>query len=163
MERFAINRFRCLSLLIAAVLSPSLALRAQAVEASEDEPTTATIRITFTEFDPERGGDMVATLFQGEEGWLEEEGAIARVTGPVEGDTLELKFEGVPYEDSYAIQAFHDANRNGKLDFRRIIPIPKEGVGVSNNHTRMGPPKYDKAEFPVDRKTIALEIIIRYY
>ena len=134
-----------------------------AEESESDEVRTATIQVTFTDLEPDRGGDLVASLFRGEEGWLEPEGVMASVKGPVDGQSMELTFEDVPFDESYAIQVFHDANRNGKLDFRRIIPIPKEGVGVSNNHTRMGPPKYDKAEFAVDREELRLSIILRYY
>jgi len=47
----------------------------------------------------------------------------------------------------YAAQAFHDENRNGKVD-RGLFGIPKEGVGFSNDaKIRMAPPKFAEAMF----------------
>ncbi len=133
-----------------------------AEDTEKEKPETATITIMFTEIEADRGGDIVATLYRGEDTWLKPDQALAVIKGPVKGDSAELKFEDVELGHGYAIQVFHDANRNGKLDFRRVIPIPTEGVGVSNNHERMGPPKYDKAEFKPNENAFKLEIILRY-
>ncbi len=143
-----------------AVLSFHAALSAEAPPG--EAPQTGTIKVTFTHIEGDRGGDIIASLYQGEDTWLKPDQALAVINGPVNGESLELKFEDVELGHGYAIQVFHDANRNGKLDFRRVIPIPTEGVGVSNNHERMGPPKYDKAEFIPDETPVELAIILRY-
>lgn len=136
---------------------------AHAEEKSADAAKGATIEITFTGIEHDRGGDLVASLYSGKETWLKPEKQKAIVKGAVKGKELKLKFEGVAPGGEYAVQVFHDANRNGELDFRRVIPIPTEGAGVSNNHERMGPPKYEKATFDVGTEDVELEIIIRYF
>jgi len=42
------------------------------------------------------------------------------------------------------------------------FPKPKEGAGVANNHTRMGPPRYDKASFALWPEGVALRVVMRY-
>lgn len=155
-----IRRFACAIALLGGLMALSGAAPAQEKAA---EPKTATLEITLTEIQADRGGDLIAALYRGEEGWMELEKAADRVTVGASGESVTVRFEGVPFGDSYAIQVFHDANRNGKLDFRRIIPIPTEGVGVSHNHERKGPPRYDKAAFAVNEGVIRLRIILRYY
>lgn len=63
---------------------------------------------------------------------------------------------------TYAVQAFHDANSNGKVD-RMLFGIPKEGVGFSNDAPiSFGPPKWADARFPLsDDMTITLKM--RYF
>ncbi|OYY67349.1 MAG: hypothetical protein B7Y47_16905 [Sphingomonas sp. 28-63-12] len=63
---------------------------------------------------------------------------------------------------SYAVQAFHDENRNGKVD-RALFGIPKEGVGFSNDAPiRLGPPKWSDAVFSLsDDKVISFKL--RYF
>lgn len=148
------------ALLLAMAIGLAPPATAQPADASSPK---ATLILHFVEIKPDRGGDLVASLFSGEDTWLKPEGVVQKTAGEVDGDSMTLRLEGVPFGDSYAVQAFHDANRNGELDFRRVIPIPAEGIGVSNNHERMGPPKYKDAEFKVDRPEIELTIVVRYY
>jgi len=63
---------------------------------------------------------------------------------------------------TYAVQAFHDENHNGKVD-RALFGIPKEGVGFSNDAPiRLGPPKWKDAQFQLgDDKGIAFKL--RYF
>jgi uncharacterized protein (DUF2141 family) len=50
-------------------------------------------------------------------------------------------------DGTYAIQAFHDENRNGEVD-RNFLGIPKEGVGFSNDAPiHFGPPSWKDAAF----------------
>jgi len=42
------------------------------------------------------------------------------------------------------------------------FPKPKEGGGVSNNHTRMGPPQFAKARFALADSLRELRVIMRY-
>lgn len=57
----------------------------------------------------------------------------------------------------YAILALHDANENGKMDFREN-GMPLEAFGASNNNMAFGPPQYDDAKFIVDKENITLNI-----
>lgn len=49
---------------------------------------------------------------------------------------------------SYAAVVVHDVNGNGALDTGRVLPIPKEPIGVSRDAKGfMGPPKFKDAVF----------------
>ncbi len=51
----------------------------------------------------------------------------------------------------YAVQIYHDENRNGKLDFN-FLGIPKEGYGFSNDARGfMSEPAFEKQLFPHDK------------
>jgi uncharacterized protein (DUF2141 family) len=54
----------------------------------------------------------------------------------------------------YAISAYHDENKNGKLDMN-FMGIPKEDIACSNNAKGfMGPPKYVDAKFTATKDAI---------
>lgn len=77
-----------------------------------------------------------------------------------EKGTMEVVFEGVP-AGTYAISVMHDANENGKLDYR-TSGIPKEGFGFSNNAlNKLGAPKFEKAKFEFTGST-KIQIVLRY-
>ena len=46
----------------------------------------------------------------------------------------------------------------------RILPYPKpkEGVGVTNNTFRAGPPEYEKAKFILIQPIVELTIVMKY-
>lgn len=80
---------------------------------------------------------------------------------PAAVGTTVLKVEGLP-PGRYAVQAFHDENRNGKVD-RALFGIPKEGVGFSNDAPiHMSPPKWKDAEFDFAGNTQTIELKMRY-
>jgi uncharacterized protein (DUF2141 family) len=108
-------------------------------------------------------GVLIVSLFNGEDGWLELESALALTIFPATDDTLITRFENLPYDSSYAIQVIHDKNENGKFDMRWFpYPKPKEGAGVSNNNLRRGPPKYEKAKFTLAEQTRVMRIRLQY-
>ena len=59
----------------------------------------------------------------------------------------------------YAILAMHDANENGRMDFREN-GMPLESYGTSNNVMAYGPPQYSDAKFEVAKED--LELYIRF-
>ncbi len=64
-------------------------------------------------------------------------------------------------EGRYAIALIHDENGNGKLDKR--LMIPREGFGFSQDApVMMGPPRFDRAAFPVGETGEHLKIKMRY-
>lgn len=84
--------------------------------------------------------------------------ATARTTAGV----TTLVVQGVP-PGRYAAQAFHDENRNGKVD-RVLFGIPKEGVGFSNDaKIRFSPPKWDDAVFTVGAAPVTIRFSLRYF
>ncbi|TAD87263.1 MAG: DUF2141 domain-containing protein [Alphaproteobacteria bacterium] len=61
----------------------------------------------------------------------------------------------------YAIRAFHDHDRDGRLG-RGIFGVPTEGFGFSNNpDTTFGPPDFAAAAVEISRPT-RLSIRLRY-
>jgi uncharacterized protein (DUF2141 family) len=53
----------------------------------------------------------------------------------------------------YGVNFIHDENKNKKLDTKMLM-IPKEGFGYSNNPTvKFGPPAYEKWIFEVKENT----------
>lgn len=77
-------------------------------------------------------------------------------------DRLQAKFANLPVEKKYAVEVFHDQNRNQKMDFKLFPPKPKECAGVSNNAVRRGPPDYQKAKFVLGQETRAIQIDLHY-
>lgn len=62
----------------------------------------------------------------------------------------------------YAVQAFHDENRNGKVD-RAIFGVPKEGIGFSNDAPiHLGPPKWKDAVFAFTGPLQTIALRMRY-
>ncbi len=76
--------------------------------------------------------------------------------------TVTISIAGVP-PGTYAAQAFHDENGNGRLD-RNILGLPKEAMGFSNNAPmRMGPPRFDTASFEVGGDVARIAFGLHYY
>jgi len=52
----------------------------------------------------------------------------------------------------YAISILHDENENGKIDKKFLVPVPSEGVGISNYESigLFNRPNFSKASFRVD-------------
>lgn len=124
---------------------------------------TGAVAVTAVGVRAERGGDLVFALFRGEDGWPKVERAPARQVVPAAAESVAVVFAGVPCDTSYAVLVLHDRNGNGKLDMRVFpFPKPKEGAGVSHNHTRMGPPRYEAARFAVADTLQALRVVLRY-
>jgi uncharacterized protein (DUF2141 family) len=87
--------------------------------------------------------------------------AFARMTAQIMSGSATCEFPRVP-PGVYAVSVFHDENLNGRLD-TNWLGIPREGVGASNNpKPRMGPPKFEAAEFQHSGASIDLEIIMHY-
>ena len=75
---------------------------------------------------------------------------------------VEISIDDIP-PGTYAAQAFHDENNNGKLD-RSLLGLPKEAMGFSNNAPMlMGPPSFDQAVFTVTAQGTAVRFSLRYF
>ncbi len=64
---------------------------------------------------------------------------------------------------TYAAEAFHDENNNGRLD-RTLLGLPQEAMGFSNNAPLiLGPPSFAAAAFPVSGDVTPISFALRYY
>lgn len=90
--------------------------------------------------------------------FLEEDCPYSGASPATSGTTV-VTVKGLP-KGIYAVQAFHDENRNAKVD-RALFGIPKEGIGFSNDAPiHLSPPKWKDAEFAFSgaRQTITLRM-----
>jgi len=148
-----------LCLLLLCLLPP-----AAAGETAPFEGETGRIDVIIRGVRPAEGGHIVLLLYRGEENWLIAEKALKRLTVPAgEGGVLTASFPPVPCGSGYAIQVFHDGNDNGTMDFRWLpYPRPAEGAGVSNNHRRLGRPKFEAARFDLKSPIVEIPIDLVY-
>ena len=143
---------RFTSKLLAAALLASAILPAPAAQAT-------TVLVTVTGVRNDRGKVLVAlctqaTFLRPHCPW--------RGHSPAMPGTVLVRIDGVP-PGTYAAQAFHDENGNGKLD-RTMLGLPKEAMGFSNNAPmRLGPPKFDVAAFTVGPNGAAITFALRYF
>jgi uncharacterized protein (DUF2141 family) len=77
-------------------------------------------------------GHVLCTLFDSEDAYKQLRPVMRLVVAPIQPVTT-CVFHGVP-PGAYMISAVHDENDDGKLD-KGLFGMPKEGYGVSNNHT----------------------------
>jgi len=130
---------------------------------SQEVIETGNIEVTIENIDTEEKGKLVIMLFDSEDTWLEagQYYKILKIKPLIE--TEKVIFTKIPYGSDYAIEVIHDENENMKMDMRILpYPKPKEGVGVSNNTFRAGPPEYQKAKFELKQKFISLTIHMKY-
>ncbi|TCK66672.1 uncharacterized protein (DUF2141 family) [Winogradskyella wandonensis] len=81
---------------------------------------------------------------------------IMAKSSKIEDNKVVITFENVQ-PGVYAVLANHDANDNGKMDFREN-GMPLEAYGASNNVMNFGPPQFADAKFTVTDKDIELTI-----
>lgn len=99
-------------------------------------------------------GAVLVGLYNSEGTFLKK--AYKGVTSDIKSNEATVTFSNIP-KGEYAISAYHDKNKNGKLD-TNFIGIPKEDYASSNNAKGvMGPPKYEDAKFDL-KKDLKLEI-----
>lgn len=150
----------CLLLPAAAVSLPGACLDGPAPPGSA---RSGTLTVLVSGVKPDRGGDLILSLFDAQQSWLKPDRARARVRVGVQATAAQGVFRDLA-PGTYAVEVFHDANRNGRLDRRSgPIPLPTEGSGTSNNERRMGPPLWDAARFEMDGEALTVRIELRYY
>jgi uncharacterized protein (DUF2141 family) len=104
------------------------------------------------------GGQIVAAIYAASDGFsgFDTKKAAAVQVAPVAGGGATLTFTGLK-PGKYAVSAFHDADKDGKLK-TNFIGIPKEPVGVSNNPGGM--PSFTKSQVAVPAAA-PVEIMLR--
>jgi uncharacterized protein (DUF2141 family) len=87
--------------------------------------------------------------------------AFRTIEVPITTGSASAVFTGIPF-GKYAVNAWHDENKNGKFDTRFSV-IPLEGYGISNGtRGKMGPPPFDPSVFAVDNITTTVPIAVLY-
>jgi uncharacterized protein (DUF2141 family) len=66
-------------------------------------------------------------------------------------NTAVFTFTNLP-KGVYAVNILHDENKNGKIDKKFMLPLPKEGIGFSNYESigLSNRPKFSKASFEIN-------------
>ena len=119
----------------------------------------ATVLVTVTNVRNDRGKVLVALCTKAT--FLRPHCAWRGHTEAKPGE-VQISIEDVP-PGTYAAQAFHDENDNGKLD-RNLLGLPKEAMGFSNDAPmRMGPPGFETAAFTVAQQGAAIRFALRYF
>jgi uncharacterized protein (DUF2141 family) len=132
---------RVLSLMTAVSSLAAALLIAQAAAGA------GTLHVRITGFES-TDGELAIALFANEEDYESQSNAVRRAWLEISGDETEWTVEGLSAGE-YALIAYHDTNGNGEIDFR-LLGMPKEPVGVSNNaRGAFGPPRFEAAKFLV--------------
>jgi uncharacterized protein (DUF2141 family) len=83
------------------------------------------------------------------------------VSVPARAGTVRVVFNDVT-PGNYAIQAFHDENRDGRLNTDKM-GIPIEGYAISNNaRGTMGPPDFADAEIVIGDTNGEFDMDLKY-
>jgi uncharacterized protein (DUF2141 family) len=124
---------------------------------SHAEPRGSAGVIEFRTRLREQGGVVRCGLFR-KASWLKS--PVATATARADAATALCVFEKIP-PGVYGLSAFHDKNKNGKLD-TNLLGIPSEDYGASNNaRGTFGPPSFEDAKFAYRGGTVRLEAALR--
>jgi uncharacterized protein (DUF2141 family) len=116
--------------------------------------SSATLKIVVTDIQVGKG-NIVVEVYDNDKDFIKK---------PVKAQTLKaisgrMAFSFEIPDGTYAVMIYQDINENKELD-RRIIGIPKEPYGLSNNYTpHFGPPKFDDCMFKlVNEITLTIKL-----
>jgi uncharacterized protein (DUF2141 family) len=106
----------------------------------------------------EAKGHIMLSLTDSAEAWDGKAEARTRLRQPVAATSETIRFDDLP-PGSYAVQVFHDANDNGRMD-TNILGMPVEGYGFSRNPLVMRKATYEEARFELapDGGEIVIEL-----
>ena len=148
---------------IFAILIIAASASLSAAAGNEDATPKGQLIVIIRGIQSDQAGQLLINLYRGEENWLKfGHEFLKKTSGIPAGDKMHIILTDVPLNQAVAIEVIHDRNNNGKLDFQWFPPKPKEGVGVSNNTFRMGPPDYNKAKIYLMEKATTIEINMHY-
>lgn len=108
-----------------------------------------------------RQGTLRFALYNHAATFLKNEGRLARLKVPVQGNPMHVRFPNLP-PGLYAVTVYHDEDDDGKLD-RTLLGIPTEGYGFSNDvHVLLGPPSFTAAAVMLGAEDKGITITMRY-
>lgn len=112
-----------------------------------------TITVTVNNLTSDKG--IAAFALHTKDTFMKGEGVL-NVESTIKEGKVTVTFENVK-PGEYAIIGLHDANENGRMDYREN-GMPLEGFGTSNNLMSFGPPQYQDAKFNVADKDLEMNI-----
>ena len=119
--------------------------------------------IDLQDIDVEQPGQIIVNVYQNEATWNKPYKVYRSISISGLTKEIEVVIDSLKVNEYYAVQVIHDKNENGKLDFRKFpFPRPKEGVGLSNNKSRMGPPRFKDAKILIDEQNVEITINMKY-
>jgi uncharacterized protein (DUF2141 family) len=120
------------------------------------------LKVTVTSLRSDRGVIRVA-LYRSATGFPGDSKKVFRhLAAPVKRGVASVTFGKLPH-GVYAAAVVHDENRNNRMD-KNWLGIPTEGIGASNNATRMfGPPRFKECRFRFTNSRQSIAIRMRYY
>jgi uncharacterized protein (DUF2141 family) len=98
-------------------------------------------------------GKVLLCIFSGESSDIAEFPDCAKgrpvrtASSAISGGKIVASFKGLK-DGVYAVAVIHDENGNGQLD-TNFLGIPTEGVGISNNPSLFGKPKFREGQFEI--------------
>ena len=107
-------------------------------------------------------GKCLLYLYNNKKGFpTEADKAISTAKGSILNGKSTIVLKDIS-DGEYAIGVIHDENDNGKMD-TNFLGMPKEGVGVSNNAKgHFGSPSYEDSKFQLNKKSLKINITIKY-
>ncbi|WP_411894433.1 DUF2141 domain-containing protein [Winogradskyella sp. A2] len=112
-----------------------------------------TITVTVDNLTSDKG--IAAFALHTKDTFMKGDGVLS-VDSTIKEGKVTVKFENVK-PGEYAIIGLHDANENGRMDYREN-GMPLEGFGTSNNVMSFGPPQYEDSKFVVENKDLEFNI-----
>jgi uncharacterized protein (DUF2141 family) len=134
-----------------AALTAALLLATGAAHAAQLTVTVTGLR--------DDAGDVRVVLYDRADAFRHEDRAAAIKTMPA-GKLEAVVFDALA-PGRYAVIAYQDANRNGKLDLF-LGMFPAEGWGMSNDPAVIGPPAFDPAAVTVPDAGAAITVGLHY-
>lgn len=145
--------------LIPGVLLLLVALGAWPADATAKKPPPCRLEILVTGFRNTNGVLRVA-LFSQPKGFPEKWGDAVRLAiTEIAGKDARVVFRDIP-PGEYAVSVLHDEDNDAKLR-TNFLGMPREGYGASGEATP-GKPRWEKAVFPLHRRTLRLRINLSY-
>ena len=152
----------CLGLLpLSTPLAAEVSLKEDALTSNRGHESSALLNVKVTNVDNQNGTIRIA-IFNEATAWLSK--ATLKANFKVNSvncakGTCNWSFQA-PFGD-YGVAVYHDVNNNNMFD-TNMLGLPKEDYGFSNNVSGfMGPPKWNKAKFVVDKSSITQTIALR--
>ena len=100
-------------------------------------------------------GELRWALYDKKATFATKDGPLIKGARPIKNGQAEFAIPDVPY-GAYAIIVGHDVNKDGSIDEN---PFSAELKGISNYTSKiLWFPSFDKAKFPVNQASVALEI-----
>ena len=112
---------------------------------SKTTTNSVDLEVVVTNIKNDRGEVHVA-LFRKEDQFPDYGKQYKGIIVKAQKDKISVVFKNIPQRE-YAIAAFHDENKNGKMD-KSFVGAPTEDYGFSKNARRMfSAPSFEEAKF----------------